>query len=195
MASVTLSGVSKRFKGSGAAVRELELHVPDGEFLCLVGPSGCGKSTTLNLIAGLEQPTEGVVRLGGVDVTRLSPRERDLAMVFQSYALYPHKTVAANIEFPLKARGVGKAERAQAAKDAAGLLGLGALLNRRPGALSGGQRQRVALARAIVRRPAVFCMDEPLSNLDAKLRGETRAELVALHRRVDATFEIGRAHV
>jgi ABC-type sugar transport system ATPase subunit len=193
VAGVALEAVTKEFPATrgGEAVRAVDdvtLEIPDREFMVLLGPSGCGKSTLLRLICGLEDPTSGTVRIGDRRVNDVLPKDRDVAMVFQSYALYPHKTVAANIEFPLKARGVGKAERSQAAKEAAGLLGLGELLHRRPGALSGGQRQRVALARAIVRRPAVFCMDEPLSNLDAKLRGETRAELVALHRRVDATF-------
>jgi len=193
VAGVALEAVTKEFPAAKGgepvrAVDDVTLDIPDREFMVLLGPSGCGKSTLLRLICGLEDPTRGDVLIGGRRVNDVLPKDRDVAMVFQSYALYPHKTVAANIEFPLKARGVGKAERAQAAKEAAGLLGLGELLHRRPGALSGGQRQRVALARAIVRRPAVFCMDEPLSNLDAKLRGETRAELVALHRRVDATF-------
>lgn len=193
MAGVGLDGVVKEFAATrGAepvrAVDDVSLAIPDREFMVLLGPSGCGKSTLLRLICGLEEPTAGTITIGDRVVNDVLPKDRDVAMVFQSYALYPHKTVAANIEFPLKARGVGKAERAHAARDAAAVLGLGELLQRRPGALSGGQRQRVALARAIVRRPAVFCMDEPLSNLDAKLRAETRAELVALHRRVDATF-------
>jgi multiple sugar transport system ATP-binding protein len=189
---VGLEAVTKEFASKGAstvhAVDHVTLDIPDREFMVLLGPSGCGKSTLLRLICGLEEPTSGDVLIGGRRVNDVLPKDRDVAMVFQSYALYPHKTVAANIEFPLKARGVGKAERARAAKAAAESLGLGELLHRKPGALSGGQRQRVALARAIVRRPAVFCMDEPLSNLDAKLRGETRAELVALHRSVEATF-------
>jgi len=188
MASVTLSGVSKRFKGSGAAVRELELHVPDGEFLCLVGPSGCGKSTTLNLIAGLEQPTEGVVRLGGVDVTRLSPRERDLAMVFQSYALYPHLDVRGNLAFPLKVQGVSPNALRRRVAETAELLGLTPLLARKPAELSGGQRQRVALGRALVRRPAAFLFDEPLSNLDTGLRAQMRGELKKLHETLGGTF-------
>ena len=156
----------------------------------LLGPSGCGKRTLLRMIAGLEDPTEGEVWIGDREVNDVAPKQRDVAMVFQSYALYPHKTVQANIEFPLKVRGVDKAARARrrrprrrpAARPRAEYLG------RKPGALSGGQRQRVALARAIVRKPAVFCMDEPLSNLDAKLRGETRAELIALHHGSSATF-------
>jgi multiple sugar transport system ATP-binding protein len=164
------------------------LDIDDREFMVLLGPSGCGKSTLLRMIAGLEAPTSGVVSIGGVAVNDVEPKERDVAMVFQSYALYPHKTVRANIEFPLKVRKVPKAERAAAAEQAAAALGLTEYLGRKPGQLSGGQRQRVALARAIVRQPAVFCMDEPLSNLDAKLRSETRAELVALHQRLSSTF-------
>ncbi len=192
VAGVRLEAVTKEFPTRGAdpvrAVDHVSLDIPDREFMVLLGPSGCGKSTLLRLICGLEDPTTGEVFIGDRRVNDVAPKDRDVAMVFQSYALYPHKTVAANIEFPLKARGIGKAERSQAAKEAATTLGLADLLDRKPGALSGGQRQRVALARAIVRRPAVFCMDEPLSNLDAKLRGETRAELVDLHRRVEATF-------
>ena len=156
--------------------------------MILLGPSGCGKSTLLRMVAGLEDPTSGDVFIGDRRVNDVEPKLRDIAMVFQSYALYPHKTVAANIEFPLKVRGVAKAERAAAALKAADVLGLTDYMKRKPGQLSGGQRQRVALARAIVRDPAVFLMDEPLSNLDAKLRGDTRAELVDLHRRLDSTF-------
>jgi len=187
MSGVGFSGVTKRF-GDTVAVDHVDLEVADREFLVLLGPSGCGKSTLLRMIAGLESPSEGTISIGGVVVNDVAPKARDLAMVFQSYALYPHKSVAANIEFPLKVRGVGRAERAAEAEKAAGLLGLGGLLGRKPGQLSGGQRQRVALARAIVRRPSVFLMDEPLSNLDAKLRAETRAELIALHQRLEATF-------
>ena len=156
--------------------------------MILLGPSGCGKSTLLRMVAGLEDPTEGDVFIADRRVNDVEPKQRDIAMVFQSYALYPHKTVAANIEFPLKVRGIGKAERAASALKAAEVLGLEQQMKRKPGQLSGGQRQRVALARAIVRDPAVFLMDEPLSNLDAKLRGDTRAELVDLHRRIDSTF-------
>jgi ABC-type sugar transport system ATPase subunit len=188
MAAVALTRVRKEFPGSVVAVDSVTLDIPHHEFMVLLGPSGCGKSTLLRLICGLEDPTSGDVFIGGRRVNDVEPKDRDVAMVFQSYALYPHKSVAANIEFPLKVRGVDKAERAVAARDAAATLGLVELLGRKPAALSGGQRQRVALARAIVRRPAVFCMDEPLSNLDAKLRAETRAELVSLHRNVDATF-------
>ncbi len=187
MASVRLVGITKRFDGV-TAVDGVSLDIADREFMVLLGPSGCGKSTLLRIIAGLENPSEGQVWIGDREVEGIPPKERDVAMVFQSYALYPHKTVQANIEFPLKVRGVDKAARAAEATTAAAMLGLEPYLGRKPGALSGGQRQRVALARAIVRKPAVFCMDEPLSNLDAKLRGETRAELIALHARLASTF-------
>ncbi len=187
MASIRLVGVSKHF-GDVKAVDNVTLDIADRDFMILLGPSGCGKSTLLRTIAGLEDLTAGEVWIGDTMVNDIEPKDRDVSMVFQSYALYPHKTVRANIEFPLKVRGVDKAERTAEADNAADILGLTPYLDRRPGALSGGQRQRVALARAIVRRPAVFCMDEPLSNLDAKLRSETRAELVAIHDRLDATF-------
>jgi multiple sugar transport system ATP-binding protein len=187
VATVRLESLTKMFDGV-TAVDDVTLDIADREFMVLLGPSGCGKSTLLRMIAGLESPTSGVVSIGGVAVNDVEPKERDVAMVFQSYALYPHKTVRANIEFPLKVRKVPKTERAAAAEQAAAALGLTDYLGRKPGQLSGGQRQRVALARAIVRQPAVFCMDEPLSNLDAKLRSETRAELVALHRRLSSTF-------
>ena len=187
MAQVRLNGVTKQF-GDVSAITEMSLEIPDREFMILLGPSGCGKSTLLRMISGLEDPTSGEVWIGDQMVNDVEPKNRDVAMVFQSYALYPHKTVRANIEFPLKVRGFGKAAREHAANEAAAALGLTDLMNRKPGQMSGGQRQRVALARAIVRQPAVFCMDEPLSNLDAKLRAETRAELVALHARLEATF-------
>jgi multiple sugar transport system ATP-binding protein len=187
VAAVEFTRVTKRF-GTTTAVDGLDLSVADGEFLVLLGPSGCGKSTALRLLAGLEQPTEGMISIGGRRVDDVDPKDRDLAMVFQSYALYPHMTVAKNIAFPLRPRGIGKAERARLTNEAAEILGLGALLDRKPAQLSGGQRQRVALARAIVRKPAVFLMDEPLSNLDAKLRAQTRTELVDLHRRLGTTF-------
>jgi ABC-type sugar transport system ATPase subunit len=191
VAQVRLDRITKTFGGGDGLVRavdDVSIDVADGEFMILLGPSGCGKSTLLRMIAGLEDPDEGDIFIGDRRVNDVAPKERDVAMVFQSYALYPHKTVRANIEFPLKVRGVPRAQRATEAKQAADILALGGLLDRKPGQLSGGQRQRVALARAIVRRPAVFCMDEPLSNLDAKLRGETRAELVDLHRRLESTF-------
>jgi multiple sugar transport system ATP-binding protein len=191
VAQVQLTGITKRFgEGDNAvtAVDDVTLHIAHHEFMILLGPSGCGKSTLLRMVAGLEEPTAGDVIIGDRRVNGVEPKQRDVAMVFQSYALYPHKTVQANIEFPLKTRGVPTGERAAKARTVAGALGLSDYLDRKPGQLSGGQRQRVALARAIVREPAVFCMDEPLSNLDAKLRGETRAELVDLHRRVDSTI-------
>ena len=191
VAQVRLEHISKIFgEGDDAvkAVDDVTLSIDHHEFMILLGPSGCGKSTLLRTIAGLEDPTSGDVFIGDRRVNDVLPKERDVAMVFQSYALYPHKTVAANIEFPLKVRGVEKNERAEAARRAAEVLGLTEQMKRKPGQLSGGQRQRVALARAIVRNPAVFLMDEPLSNLDAKLRGDTRAELVDLHRRLDSTF-------
>ena len=187
MASVTFERVTKQF-GDVIAVDELDLDVADREFLVLLGPSGCGKSTALRMVAGLEEPTQGSIRIGDRRVDGVDPKDRDLAMVFQSYALYPHKSVRQNIEFPLRSRKVPADERNQLVNDAAKQLGLSALLDRKPRELSGGQRQRVALARAIVRRPAVFLMDEPLSNLDAKMRTATRAELVELHQRLGTTF-------
>jgi ABC-type sugar transport system ATPase subunit len=191
VAQVRLEHITKSFgEGTDAvkAVDDVSIDIEDHDFMILLGPSGCGKSTLLRMVAGLETPTSGDIFIGDVKVNDIEPKLRDVAMVFQSYALYPQKTAQANIEFPLKVRGVSKADRAATAKAAADSLGLGEYLDRKPGQLSGGQRQRVALARAIVRQPAVFCMDEPLSNLDAKLRGETRAELVDLHRRLDATI-------
>lgn len=187
MAYVSFQQTSKHF-GDVVALDDFSLDIADGEFLVLVGPSGCGKSTALRMIAGLEEPTSGSVLIDGVDMVDVEPQDRDLAMVFQSYALYPHKSVRQNIEFPLKSRKVPADQRRTEAETAAGLLGLGDLMERRPGQLSGGQRQRVALARALVRRPAVFLMDEPLSNLDAKTRVQTRAELSALHAELGATF-------
>jgi multiple sugar transport system ATP-binding protein len=184
MADIEFDRVTKRF-GDVEAVSDLSLRVDDGDFLVLLGPSGCGKSTLLRMLAGLEDPTEGVISIAGEPVNNVEPKDRDIAMVFQSYALYPHKTVRANIEFPLRPRKVHKDERAKLVEEAAAQLGLTALLDRKPGQLSGGQRQRVA--RAIVRRPVAFLMDEPLSNLDAKLRTQTRAELVELQRRLGTT--------
>ena len=191
VAQVRLDHITKSFgEGSSAvkAVDDVSLDIEDHDFMILLGPSGCGKSTLLRMVAGLENPTSGDIYIGNTKVNDIEPKMRDVAMVFQSYALYPHKTAQANIEFPLKVRGESKVDRAAKAKSAAEALGLTEYLDRKPGQLSGGQRQRVALARAIVRQPAVFCMDEPLSNLDAKLRGETRVELVDLHRRLDATI-------
>jgi multiple sugar transport system ATP-binding protein len=186
MGRVAFVDVSKRF-GDFAAVDSLSLEIEDQEFLVLLGPSGCGKSTALRMIAGLEEPTEGEIQIGSRTVTQVEPKNRDIAMVFQSYALYPHLSVRQNIEFPLRSRGVTKAERERLTGDAAKSLGLDPFMNRKPGQLSGGQRQRVALARAIVRRPEAFLMDEPLSNLDAKLRVQTRAELIELQRRLATT--------
>ncbi len=178
--------MTKRF-GDVVAVDHLDLDVADREFLVLLGPSGCGKSTALRLIAGLEELTEGTITIAGHVVNDVEPKDRDLAMVFQSYALYPHLSVRKNIEFPLRTRGVPHEQRGALVSQAAEALGLLDLLDRKPAQLSGGQRQRVALARAIVRSPEAFLMDEPLSNLDAKLRVQTRAELVELQRRLQAT--------
>ena len=186
MAQVSFEGVIKRF-GETVAVDDLTLAIPDGELLVLLGPSGCGKTTALRLVAGLEELSEGTVRIGDRVVNDVDPKDRDVAMVFQSYALYPHLTVAKNIEFPLRQRSVDKEERAAKVKRAADTLGLSALLGRKPAQLSGGQRQRVALARAIVREPLVFLMDEPLSNLDAALRLQTRADIVELQARLSTT--------
>jgi ABC-type sugar transport system ATPase subunit len=191
VAQVRLEHITKSFGEGTAAIKavdDVSLDVEDHDFMILLGPSGCGKSTLLRMIAGLETPTSGDIFIANTRVNDVEPKHRDVAMVFQSYALYPHKTAQANIEFPLKVRGASKVDRAAMAKTAAESLGLTEYLDRKPGQLSGGQRQRVALARAIVRQPSVFCMDEPLSNLDAKLRSETRAELVDLHRRLDATI-------
>jgi multiple sugar transport system ATP-binding protein len=187
MAGVHFDHVTKRFSDV-VAVDDLDLEVRDREFLVLLGPSGCGKSTALRMIAGLEEPTEGSIRIGDRRVDGVDPKDRDLSMVFQSYALYPHKSVRQNIEFPLRSRKVPAAERERLVADVVSQLGLTGLLDRKPRQLSGGQRQPVALARAIVRRPAVFLMDEPLSNLDAKMRTSTRAELVELHARLGTTF-------
>ncbi len=198
MGEVRFAGVTKRF-GDVVAVDALDLDISDGEFMVLLGPSGCGKTTALRMIAGLESVSEGELRIGGRSVAGVEAKDRDVAMVFQSYALYPHMTVAKNIESPLVARRftvdpdspprkLTGAERATRVEEAARSLGLEGLLTRKPAALSGGQRQRVALARAMVARPTAFLMDEPLSNLDAKLRAQTRVELVELHRRLATTF-------
>jgi ABC-type sugar transport system ATPase subunit len=190
MSGVTFAQVTKSY-GDVTAVDSLSLEITDGEFMVLLGPSGCGKSTALRMIAGLEEITSGLLTIGDRVVNHVPPRERDIAMVFQSYALYPHMTVQRNIESPLvanKAARVDAAERKARVDEAARALDLTEYLGRKPGELSGGQRQRVALARAIVRRPEVFLMDEPLSNLDAKLRTQTRLELVELHRRLGTTI-------
>jgi multiple sugar transport system ATP-binding protein len=184
MASIALEGVTKRYANGVVAVRDLTLEVEDGEFVVLVGPSGCGKTTTLRMVAGLEDVTEGTIRFGDRVVNSLSPKERDVAMVFQNYALYPHMTVRENIGFALKLAGMPKAEREQRVQEAARILGLEQFLDRKPAQLSGGQRQRVAMGRAIVREPNVFLMDEPLSNLDAKLRVQMRAEVLRIQRRI-----------
>ena len=188
MATVTLSQVSKRFRGGAFALRGLDLEVKDGEFLVLVGPSGCGKSTTLNLVAGLEHADGGELRIDGARVNDASPGERDVAMVFQSYALYPHLSVRENLAFPLKVAKLDRATIDARVAETAVRLELSELMDRKPAALSGGQRQRVALGRALVRRPKVFLFDEPLSNLDAGLRTQTRGELKRLHRALGATF-------
>jgi multiple sugar transport system ATP-binding protein len=184
---VRLEGIGKRFRGGVEAVRDVTLAVEPGEFLVLVGPSGCGKSTVLRMIAGLEEVTSGRVYIGDKDVTTQLPQQRDVAMVFQSYALYPRMNVRRNIGFGLRMRRTPKAERTRRVDEVAGVLGLEHLLDRRPAALSGGQRQRVAMGRAIVREPRVFLMDEPLSNLDAKLRISMRAQLSMLHQRLGVT--------
>jgi multiple sugar transport system ATP-binding protein len=186
MATVTFDGVWKRF-GEVVAVNDLSLQIKDGEFMVLVGPSGCGKTTSLRMIAGLEEISEGTLSIGDKVVNHVAPKDRDIAMVFQSYALYPHMTVYDNMAFGLKLRKTPKAEIDRRVKEAAAMLSADNLLHRKPRELSGGQRQRVALGRAIVREPAVFLMDEPLSNLDAKLRVQTRAEIARLHQRLGTT--------
>jgi multiple sugar transport system ATP-binding protein len=187
VAGIALEGVSKSFPNGYVAVRDLSLTIEDGEFMVLVGPSGCGKTTLLRLIAGLEQVTSGGIEIGGEDVTDRPPRRRDVAMVFQSYALYPHMNVRQNLGYGLKVRRTPKGEAKQRVEEVASLLGLDELLDRKPGQLSGGQRQRVAMGRAIVREPRAFLMDEPLSNLDAKLRVGMRASLSELHARLGVT--------
>ncbi|HSN42852.1 MAG TPA: sn-glycerol-3-phosphate ABC transporter ATP-binding protein UgpC [Propionibacteriaceae bacterium] len=188
MATVTFKDASRVYPGADrAAVNKLNLEIGDGEFMVLVGPSGCGKSTSLRMLAGLEEVNSGAIYIGDRDVTDLPPKDRDIAMVFQNYALYPHMTVADNMGFALKMQNVPKAERQQRVQEAAKLLGLEDFLARKPKALSGGQRQRVAMGRAIVRDPQVFLMDEPLSNLDAKLRVQTRTQIAALQTRLGAT--------
>src|SRR3954449_6545351 len=188
MATVTYDHAQRLYPGAERpAVDDLNLDIEDGEFLVLVGPSGCGKSTSLRMLAGLEEVTDGHIRIGDRDVTHLPPKERDIAMVFQNYALYPHMSVAENMAFSLKMAKVGKEERMQRVQEAAKLLDLEQYLDRKPKALSGGQRQRVAMGRAIVRQPQGFCRDEPLSNLDAKLRVSTRTQIAALQQRLGVT--------
>ncbi len=188
MASVVFEEASRIYPGTTKpAVDKLSLTINDGEFLVLVGPSGCGKSTSLRMLAGLEEVDTGTIRIGDKDVTHVAPKDRDIAMVFQSYALYPHMSVAENMGFALKIAGIDKVERDRRVKEAAKLLDLEDYLDRKPKALSGGQRQRVAMGRAIVREPQVFLMDEPLSNLDAKLRVATRTQIAALQRRLGIT--------
>ncbi len=187
MAKLQFEGVTKRYPDGTEAVRDLDLDVRDGEFVILVGPSGCGKSTALRMVAGLEEISDGTMRIGDRVVNHLSPKQRDIAMVFQSYALYPHMTVADNMGFALKLAKVPKPEINRRVREAADILGLAEFLERKPKALSGGQRQRVAMGRAIVREPAAFLMDEPLSNLDAKLRVQMRAEIAELQGRLGVT--------
>ena len=187
MAMIEFDQVSKRFGDGFVAVDDLSLRIEDGEFMILVGPSGCGKTTALRMIAGLEEVSSGEIRIGGRSVGGLDPQDRDVAMVFQNYALYPHKSVRENVGFPLRMRSMGKAEIDARVAEVAKMLGIEALLDRKPRDLSGGQRQRVAMGRAIIRHPQAFLMDEPLSNLDAKLRIQMRVELVRLHRRLGVT--------
>ncbi len=188
MSEVVLENVCKRYESGSVAVSNVSLTVRDGEFLVLVGPSGCGKSTTLRMVAGLEEITSGTIYIGGRCVNNLAPKDRDIAMVFQNYALYPHMTVFENMAFGLKLRHVPRREIQSRVNEAADILGLQAYMKRLPKHLSGGQRQRVAVGRAIVRKPKVFLFDEPLSNLDAKMRVEMRGEITRLHRRLGATM-------
>ncbi len=188
MASVSLKGVYKKYPGNVVAVSDFNIEIKDKEFIILVGPSGCGKSTTLRMIAGLEEISDGEVYIGDKLVNDIAPKDRDIAMVFQNYALYPHMTVFENMAFGLKLRKVPKDQIAKKVEEAARILDIAHLLDRKPKALSGGQRQRVALGRAIVREPQVFLLDEPLSNLDAKLRAQMRTEIAKLHKRLGTTF-------
>jgi multiple sugar transport system ATP-binding protein len=187
MASIVFDGVTKRYPNGITAVNELDLEIVEGEFVILVGPSGCGKSTALRMTAGLETITSGEVRIDGRRVNDVEPSKRDIAMVFQNYALYPHMTVDENMSFPLRQQRLRKQEIRERVDEVAALLDIDQLLDRKPAALSGGQRQRVAIGRALVRRPKAFLMDEPLSNLDAKLRVQMRAELISLHRQLGIT--------
>ncbi len=186
MAELSLKGIHKSF-GPTTVLHEIDIALPDGEFLVLVGPSGCGKSTLMNLVAGLEEPSGGRIVLGGRDITDVEPADRNISMVFQSYALYPNMTVAQNIAFPLEMRGVPEAERQKTVKEVSAMLQIEHLLERKPRQLSGGQRQRVAIGRALARHPQLFLFDEPLSNLDAKLRVDMRAEIKRLHMRTGVT--------
>ncbi len=188
MAAIELSNIDKIYGNGVAAVRNVSLDIKDGEFMIFLGPSGCGKSTTLRMIAGLETVTRGDLSIGGKRMNDVDPSERDIAIVFQNYALYPHMTVAGNLAFGLKLRGVGEAEIARRSRAIAEMLGIEELLARRPAQLSGGQRQRVALGRALVREPQAFLLDEPLSNLDAKLRAAMRTELIKLHQKLGTTI-------
>jgi len=188
MAIISLDHVGKIYSGSAKVVNDFNLEIKDGEFVVLVGPSGCGKSTTLRMIAGLEEISEGTIRIGGRVVNDVPPKDRDIAMVFQNYALYPHMSVRENMAFGLKLRHFSKPEIESRVREAASILGLEAYLERRPKSLSGGQRQRVALGRSLVRKPAVFLFDEPLSNLDAKMRVQMRVEISRLHRKLGATM-------
>src|SRR5580658_1427693 len=187
MAEIVLEHVNKSYPNGATAVKDLNITIADGEFLILVGPSGCGKTTTLNMIAGLEDISSGELRIGGERVNERAPKDRDIAMVFQSYALYPHMTVRQNIAFPLTLAKMKKAAIADKVEDTARILDLTEVLDRKPSQLSGGQRQRVAMGRAIVRHPKAFLMDEPLSNLDAKLRVQMRGEIARLQRRLGTT--------
>ena len=188
MASLSLKGIYKRYAGGVEAVKDFNIEIADKEFIILLGPSGCGKSTTLRMIAGLEEISEGELYIGDKLMNDVAPKDRDIAMVFQNYALYPHMTVYENMAFGLKLRKTPKAEIKRRVEEAAKILDISHLLDRKPKALSGGQRQRVALGRAIVREPKVFLMDEPLSNLDAKLRAQMRTEINKLHKRLQTTF-------
>src|SRR4051812_6416664 len=188
MAEVALAHLRKAFSPGNVVIDDLSLTIRSGEFVTLLGPSGCGKTTTLRIIAGLETPTAGEVLFDGVRMNDVAPAKRNIAMVFQSYALYPHMTVRKNLEYPLKKRGTPAAERARLVAETAEQMKLTELLERRPRQLSGGQQQRVALGRAVIRNPRVFLFDEPLSNLDAKLRSYMRAELIQLHQRIGKTM-------
>ena len=188
MASVSLQHIFKIYAGGVQAVSDFCLEIADKEFIVLVGPSGCGKSTTLRMVAGLEEISDGTLMIGDKVMNDVAPKDRDIAMVFQNYALYPHMTVYDNMAFGLKLRKTPKDEIKRRVEEAARILGIDHLLNRKPKALSGGQRQRVALGRAIVREPKVFLFDEPLSNLDAKLRVQMRTEITKLHNRLQTTF-------